>query len=280
MSARGIGDGDEARAPVATAGRAMTAPVRLIGISVADHVATVTMGMPPMSALDLAFFKDLSAMCDELAGSDEIHAVVLAGHGEHWPSTRSDGSELWGRAPSHEDRDLHLELECRAFYKLAALPQPTVAAIRGDAFGSGFELALACDFRIAGRSARLGLPEVALGLFPAGGGLARLPMIVGDSTAKRLAILGEVVGAREARELRLVDDVVPDEAVLERSTAFGLRLAEREPAAVRAIKRILAAQRELSHEEALRLIVETALSRDLLDVRARSGEGRADARRK
>ena len=187
---------------MATAGRAMTAPVRLIGISVAEHVATVTMGLPPVSALDLAFFNDLSTMCDELAGSDDIHAVVLAGHGEHWPSNESHGSEPWGRAPSHEDRDLRLELECRAFYKLAALPQPTVAAIRGDAFGSGFELALACDFRIAGRSVRLGLPEVTLGVVPAGGGLARLPIIVGDSTAKRLAILGEVVGAREAEGAR------------------------------------------------------------------------------
>jgi enoyl-CoA hydratase len=257
----------------------MSVPVRSIGIAVADHVATLTLGVAPVSNLDPPFFRDLGVMCDELAGDDDVHAVVLAGSGEHWPSTRADAGEAGARTPALEDRGLQLELECRAFYQLAALPHPTVAAIRGDAFGGGFELALACDFRIAGRSARLGLPDVTLGVFPAGGGLARLPMIVGDSTAKRLAILGDVIGAREARELRLVDDVVPDETVLRRATDLARRLADRSPAAARAIKRILAAQRELSHEEALRLILETALSRDVSDGRPRPGERRAESKR-
>jgi enoyl-CoA hydratase/carnithine racemase len=255
----------------------MTARNRLLNVTATDHVATADVGLPSMGALELAFFRDLEAVCDELIGREEIRAVVFAvGDGQLAP-TRSDGGEPPARS-SIQDRAARLELECRALDKLAALPQPTIAAIRGDAFGTAFELTLACDFRVGGRSARIGLPDVARGLFPAGG-LARLPLIVGDSTAKRLAMLGEILGMSEAREVGLADVVVPDEAVLPRAGELAARLAQGAPTTIRAIKRILAAQRELSHDEALRLIVETALSRDVSEEARRPGERRADAQR-
>jgi enoyl-CoA hydratase/carnithine racemase len=177
---------------------------------------------------------------------------------------------------SLEERGRRLELECRTFDEVAGLPQPTIAAIRGVALGAGLELALACDFRIAGWGAELGFPGMAQGLLPASGGLTRLPLVVGDSGARRLAMLGERVDAREARELGLVDEMVADDAVVERSTELATRLAAQPWAVVRAVKRILGAQRELSHEEALRLTVETALSRSLAPraAPARRKEGR------
>jgi enoyl-CoA hydratase/carnithine racemase len=258
-------------------GETVTTPKHLITLAVVDHVATVVLNNPPLNVLDPHVFQDFEAVCDELAGRDDVHAVVITGSGELAFSTGADTQEFDGQPTSIEDRGMLLELACRAFDKLATLPQPTVAAIRGLALGGGLELALACDFRIAGRSAELGLPEVKLGVFPAGGGLTRLPLIVGDSGAKRLAMLGELIAADEARELGLVDEIVADESVVPRSRELASRLAERSPAAVRAIKRILGAQRELSHEESLRLIVETELS--LSRVQEDAGERRADARR-
>jgi enoyl-CoA hydratase len=246
-------------------GEPVTAARRSVTVATVDHVATVVLDNPPLNVLDLCFFRDFEAICDELAARDDVHAVVVTGSGERAFSAGADAGEHDGEPVSIEDRGRRLELECRAFDKLAALPQPTVAAIRGCALGAGLELALSCDFRIAGRSAELGLPEVELGVLPASVGLTRLPLIAGDSGAKRLAMLGERIAADTAEELGLVDEVVDDESVARRSTELASRLAKRPPATVRAIKRILGAQRELSHEEALRLIVETALSRSLVD---------------
>ena len=258
-------------------GETVTTPRHLITLAVVDHVATVVLNNPPLNALDPHVLQDFEAVCDELAGRDDVHAVVITGSGERAFSVGTDARELGGQPASIEDRGFRLELECRAFDKLAALPQPTVAAIRGYALGGGLELALSCDFRIAGRSAEVGLPEVKLGGLPASGGLIRLPLIVGDSGARRLAMLGEVIAADEARALGIVDEIVADESVVQRSTELASRLAERAPATVRAVKRILGAQRELSHEETLRLIVETELS--LSRVQEDAGERRADARR-
>ncbi len=255
----------------------MSAPGRFITLAVVDHVATVVLNNPPLNALDPRVFQDFEAVCDELAGRDDVLAVVVTGSGERAFSVGTDARNCGGQPTSIADRGLRLELECRAFDKLAALPQPTVAAIRGYALGGGLELALSCDFRIAGRSAELGLPEVKPRGLPGSGGLIRLPLIVGDPGARRLAMLGEVIPADEARDVGLVDEIVADESVVQRATELASRLAERAPATVRAVKRILGAQRELSQEEALRLIVETELS--LSRVQEDAGERRADARR-
>src|SRR5207302_9660149 len=118
-------------------------------------------------------------------------------------------------------------------------PRPTIAAIRGFALGGGCELALACDIRIAGEGARLGLPEVSLGIMPAAGGTYRLPRLIGLGRAKELIFTGAIADAREAERIGLVNRVVPDAGVLEAALDLGRRIAQQSPLAVRLSKLVM-----------------------------------------
>jgi enoyl-CoA hydratase len=119
---------------------------------------------------------------------------------------------------------------------LAALPQPSIAAINGFALGGGCELAMACDLRIAADTAKLGVPEVALGVFPGAGGTQRLPRLVGPARAKYLVLTGEVISAEESERIGLVNKVVPKDKLVEEVTALAQKLAAQGPQAVRLAK--------------------------------------------
>jgi enoyl-CoA hydratase len=124
----------------------------------------------------------------------------------------------------------------RAMTALAVLPFPVVAAVNGPALGGGCELALAADFRVAGRSARLGLPEVRLGIMPGSGGTQRMTRLLGPAVAKRLLMTGHSCRGDEARELGLVDEAVDDDVVLDRALELAQGLAAGPRFALAAIK--------------------------------------------
>ena len=125
---------------------------------------------------------------------------------------------------------------------IASLPSITVAAIQGAALGGGLELALACDFRIAVKTAKLGMPEVSLGLIPGWGGIPRAVRLLGESAAKRLIFSGAVISAEEAKSIGLLDEVVPDSAALQDAiNKPGAYFTKRSPAAVARVKRALRA---------------------------------------
>jgi enoyl-CoA hydratase/carnithine racemase len=137
------------------------------------------------------------------------------------------------------------------YERVAALPQPTIAAIAGWCLGGGLELALACDFRVAEASARFGLPEVRIGILPSSGGTHRLARLVGAAKAKELVLLKDRVTAAEAAAFGLVTEVVADGQALDRAVAMGERLADLPPVAVAVAKQALDAMPEASREAGL-----------------------------
>ena len=129
--------------------------------------------------------------------------------------------------------------EHAVYNRLDFFPVPTIAAIEGYYLGGGLELALACDLRVASETSRLGLPEVKLGVFPAGGGTERLPRLIGEARARELIYTGEPVDAREAWRIGLINRVVPEGEALTAAQELGRTIAERPGVTVRTVKAVL-----------------------------------------
>ena len=159
---------------------------------------------------------------------------MLAGAGDRAFSAGSDVREF-PRDPAAGMRRARLEHD--SYRRLQQMPQPVVAALWGHVLGGGLELALACDLRVADESTTIGLPEIRLGIFPAGGGTQRLPRIIGPARAKEMMMLGESIDADEALRLGLVNRVVPAGRALESAMELARTIAEQPGLAIRAIKR-------------------------------------------
>ena len=198
-----------------------------------DAVAVITLNAPERrNALDLAMVQDLHRALDELATRPGLAAIVIQGAGDKAFAAGADIAEL-------EQRDSQAALRAinsAIFKRIEDFPVPSLAAIRGFALGGGCELALACDLRIAGKSARLGQPEVSLGIIPAAGGCYRLPRLVGLGVARELIYTGRIVGADEALAIGLVNHVVEDAQVLERALQLAHEIGKNGALAVRAAK--------------------------------------------
>ncbi len=193
-----------------------------------DGVAVVRLDNPKVNALSKELLRQLTAAADELR-DDPPGAVVITGGdrifaaGAEISEFRSseEPSEVITRAEAEEIGQLFL----RALNSVADIPRATIAAISGFALGGGCELALACDFRIASEKAKLGQPEILLGIIPGGGGTQRLARLVGPARAKDLIFSGRQVRADEALAIGLVDEVVPPDEVLDRALAKASALA-------------------------------------------------------
>jgi enoyl-CoA hydratase/carnithine racemase len=173
-----------------------------------DGVALVRLNRPPLNALSQALLGELADTARMLAADPELKAVVVAGS-EKALAAGADIEEF-----THVDAPRTINAIFReAFDALAAIPRPVIAAIRGYALGGGLELALACDLRVASASARLGQPEILLGIIPGAGGTQRLARLVGPARAKDLIWSGRPVRADEALAIGLVDRVVPPDEV-------------------------------------------------------------------
>jgi enoyl-CoA hydratase/carnithine racemase len=178
----------------------------LVRLEVEDGIGTIRVDRPPMNALNGEIQHGLIAACREATERKDVAAVVVWG-GEKVFAAGADIKEM--EAMSYTDMVDHSGLLQDFTRALATLPKPTVAAITGYALGAGCEVALACDFRVAADDARLGQPEILLGVIPGAGGTQRLARLVGASKAKDLVFSGRFVGAQEALAIGLVDEVVP-----------------------------------------------------------------------
>jgi enoyl-CoA hydratase/carnithine racemase len=205
-------------------------PVRL---EVADGIATIRLARPPMNALDEQMQELIRDAAREAGRRDDVAAVVVHG-GEKVFAAGADIKQMQQLTyPDMVARSGELQA---CFTAVAAIPKPTVSAITGYALGGGCELALCTDFRVAGRSAQLGQPEILLGLIPGAGGTQRLPRLVGPARAKDLIFTGRFVGADEALAIGLVDAVVDDDAVYDSALAMVRRYVGGPALALRAAK--------------------------------------------
>lgn len=173
-----------------------------------NGVELIRFNRPPMNALSAGFLAELADHAAALAGDADLNAVVVTGS-EKVFAAGAEISQL--RA---NDAPLIANFR-RAFDGLAAIPRPVIAAVSGFALGGGLEAALACDLRLASENARLGVPEIQLGVFPGAGGTQRLPRLIGSAKAKELIWTGRHVRADEALAIGLVDRVVPVEGYLD-----------------------------------------------------------------
>ncbi len=215
-----------------------------------DGVELLLLQHPPVNAISTPVLRALDRHVRTLAEDARVRAVVLAGDGQYF-SAGADVKEMSSLA-----RDGALEmvrLGREVFRRLAELPVPVVASIQGLAVGGGLELALACDLRVAGESAKFGAPEATLGLIPAWGGTQRLPRLVGVAKAKELVFAGGLLPAAEALRIGLVNKVVPAGQELRAARDVAHTIGQRSPRAVRAAKRTLAAASELSLDEGFQL---------------------------
>jgi len=204
-----------------------------VSLEVSDQVATLLLQRPPMNALNRQMQTEIREAAQEIATRRDIGAVVLYGG----PKVFAAGADIKEMSDmSYQDMLLASADLQDAFTSVARIPQPTLAAVTGYALGGGCELALCCDMRVAGESAKLGQPEILLGVIPGAGGTQRLPRLVGPSRAKDLIFTGRHVDAQEAMEIGLVNAVVPDDETYDSALAIAKRLAKGPALALRAAK--------------------------------------------
>ena len=176
-----------------------------------DELALITLDRPEaLNALSFALLDDLSRQLDSIASGD-TRALLVTGAGDRAFSAGADIKELMGRTLVEQRARAMLGQSVLA--KLDQLPLPSIALINGYAFGGGLELALACTFRLAAPGARLGFPEIKLGLIPGYGGTQRLPRLIGEARATELILTGRTVAADEAERIGLVNRVVDGDLV-------------------------------------------------------------------
>lgn len=204
-----------------------------VTLDVRDRVATITLQRPPMNALSLQVQREIRDAAAQVADRNDVGAVVLTGG----PKVFAAGADIKEMADMSDVDMLALSVDLQdAFSAVARIPQPTIAAIEGYALGGGCELALCCDLRIAGSGAKLGQPEILLGIIPGAGGTQRLPRLIGPARAKDLILTGRMVDADEALALGLVNQVVPTGSAPTAATDLATRLAGGAPLAQRAAK--------------------------------------------
>jgi enoyl-CoA hydratase/carnithine racemase len=203
-----------------------------------DAVATIRLDRPPANALSEAVSLEVWDAAREVESDDAVRAVVVWG-GDRIFAAGADLKAIAELGPREIEPSVGA-LE-GALRHLEAIPKPVIAAINGYALGGGCELALACDFRYAAADARIGVPEIRLGIIPGAGGTQRLPRLVGLSRARDLIFSGRHVDAGEALDMGLVDAVVPPERVYDEALARARTFAAGPSMAYRAAKIALAA---------------------------------------
>jgi len=203
-----------------------------------DGVATLVVDRPPLNALSYQAKEEIGACLEEIAADPSVRCVVVFGAGGRAFSVGSDIKEFPEVTARRLGRQRAVH-EHALYNRLDFFPVPTIAAIEGHCLGGGLELALACDLRVASEASRLGLPEVTLGVFPAGGGTERLPRLIGESRARELIYTGEPVDAQEAWRIGLVNRVAPAGQALVIAQELGRVIASRSAVTLRTVKSVM-----------------------------------------
>ncbi len=202
-------------------------------------VGIVTVNRPEVhNALNMETIRDLRELCLKLRAEDRLRAMILTGAGDKTFLSGGDLKEFQHLKTMEEARHMISTMK-EVTDLLAGFPWPVIAAVNGLAVGGGCETAVACDFRIASHSAKLGYRQITLGIISGWGGGPRLVHLLGRDRALRLMVTGDLLSAEEALTIGLVDQVVPPDQVMPSALALTRRIAENAPLAVRAYKRLV-----------------------------------------
>lgn len=219
---------------------------------ITDQVATVTLNRPDvLNALNAQVFEDLKSLFTALAKDAGARIILITGAGEKAFAAGADIGEL-----EKTDRVSGRALSRRGgaiFRQIETCGKPVIGLINGFALGGGCELALACTMRIASDAAKLGQPEVKLGLIPGYGGTQRLPRLIGKSAALKLLLTGQIIGATEALRIGLVDEIVPADRLMERGQELARSILAMAPLAVAACLEAVQKGSDRGLDAALRL---------------------------
>jgi enoyl-CoA hydratase/carnithine racemase len=210
--------------------------VEFVRVEIEDGVATIRLDRPKMNVLNAQLQDELTEAAGRLTKDDEVRAVILYG-GDKVFAAGADIKEMADM--SYTQMSAHSARLQEFTTALAAIPKPVIAAINGYALGGGLEVALTADFRVAGDNAKLGQPEIQLGIIPGAGGTQRLTRLIGPSRAKDLIFSGRHVTAQQAAEIGLVDRVVPDADVYTVALAWAASFVSGPALALRAAKQAI-----------------------------------------
>lgn len=201
-------------------------------LEISDKTALVTLNRPQsLNALNAKTISELSAVLDEVSDNKDVRVLIITGSGEKSFVAGADIKEFsdFGTAAAEE---LARNGQNTLFNKIENLSKPVIAAVNGFALGGGLELAMACHIRYASENAKLGLPEVTLGLIPGYGGTQRLPKLVGKGLANELIFSAKMINAQRAKEIGLVNEVFSLEELLPKTKDLAAQIANNSPMAI------------------------------------------------
>lgn len=229
---------------------------QLVQLTKQDGVAIVIIDNPPMNVLSSQVSQELKEVFTHLNEDSDVIAVIVTGNGEQAFMAGADIKEFpsWVGLGKEEIRKIARRNQ-EVFNLIENLPKPTIAMLNGFTLGGGCELALACDIRIAEEHAKLGLPEIKLGLFPGAGGTQRLPRLVGPAKAKELMYIGNSISADECLKIGLVNHVVPKGEGMEAAKSMAKKLASHSLQSLSRIKKAVNEGTDQSFDSGLDLEV-------------------------
>ena len=207
-------------------------------VDVTDGIAVLTYRRPPKNWMSRLTMTELVGHLETLAVDSAVTIVMVTGGIDGYFIAHADFDDLAALARGEQPPG-DPDAIPRAYGLLASMPQPTVAAIDGQAWGGGLEFALACTFRLGSERAHVGLPEVSVGVIPGGGGTQRLPRLIGPARAAEVVLTGRILKAPEAERLGLLNAVLPTEGFVDHARAWCQRINRHSRAAVLAAKRAL-----------------------------------------
>lgn len=217
-----------------------------------ENIGVLTINRPRvLNALNWQTLRELRTFLEEIFPREALKALIVTGAGDKAFVAGADIAQMNGMKDA-EFQD-YVDLAHKVYHLIESEPCPSIAAINGYALGGGCELALSCDIRIASEKAKLGFPEVKLGIFPGWGGTQRVTRILGLGRTKELVFTGEMIDSQEAYRMGLVERVVPHESVMDEARALAHKIAKRGPRAVRMAKTAINAGSEMDLQKALLL---------------------------
>ena len=197
-----------------------------------DDIAVITLKRPPANALSTGMLKELSGVFDEIETNEAIRVVVIHGEGRFF-SAGADIKEFT-TVESADDFSKLAQVGQVLFERMEKFPKPIIASIHGAALGGGLELAMACHIRLVSENAKLGLPELSLGLVPGFGGSQRLPKLVGAARAAEMLFTSEPITGMEAVQFGLANHAYPENEVFKNAMDMAKRIAQKSPVSVKA----------------------------------------------